>query len=674
MRYFMRMMIALVMVIVFQALPTISMAGEHEKERTEDKVTGESNSGKIEEKEKAVKVGEVVVKARKIEERLSAELGEFGHPVEIITAEEIEDAGFVDVNRALEAMVPGFFSVTKSGLGDYNYASLHGSSEILWLLDGVRINNRLYGGGYVDSISVHNIERIEILKGGEGLFYGTGAEAGVINIITKGITSETSGQFGVSYGSEDYREVYGHATDTLYGHGLMAFGSYEGWDGYVVFNDEAYREALNGDKKPRAFDRTTMGVKYRKEFDLVGRSVLRAQLRKQQGKFDFARPTERNAVNDRTEEIGILKWDHDINEHFSYYIKSYLHRWWTDYTREKLDGTYVFNEAEWGYQDWGINFLTSTRWGSGHEILAGVDYQNYYGKDDVVKINGKSENVVGLFAQYRPYLPFSPETKLAFGGRYNISDSPNSAVWDVSTKTPLMGGTYFRGMVGTSFILPNAYQLFADDPDSGIGNPDLDPEKSLNVEAGIGGSWSNFRCEAGYFYQKVEDRIVYVGSTNTFDNADGNTKVNGVELQAGVGPFRGFSLDMSATWVDAENEDTGEQVERIPKFYAKANLRYRSSGGVLGADFMSRYTGDIYERGLNPFNDVKYGDYYVADFSCFVRFGDTQRHRLTLRVDNVFDEEYATLFSRASNDNGDRILYNYEGLPRTAIIGYSYTF
>ena len=56
----------------------------------------------------------MVVKARKIEERLSAELGEFGHPVRIITGEEIKKAGFVDISAATDTMVPGYFSVTKT--------------------------------------------------------------------------------------------------------------------------------------------------------------------------------------------------------------------------------------------------------------------------------------------------------------------------------------------------------------------------------------------------------------------------------------------------------------------------------------------------------------------------------------------------------------------------------
>jgi len=660
MRKFFWMVKMLFTVVFFMVLSDASLASDYSlnKEVNEEKVS----------------LNNMVVKGRKIEERLSAELGEFGHPVEIITNKELEETGFVDINRALEALVPGYFSVTKSGYGDYNYPSLHGSGRILWLLDGVRINNRLYGKGYLDSISVHNIERIEILKGGEGLFYGTGARAGVINIITKKITKKETGQFGVSYGDKEYREIYGHVTDTVKGHGLMFFGSYEAWDGYDPFTDKDYEKSLNfSERNRREFDRTNVGIKYRKEFDLWGKGVLQAQYRKNKGKFDYMRPTERKALNDRDEEIGILKLDHDINEHFSYYIKSYIHKWWTDYTRIKLDGTYVFNKALWGYQDWGVNFMTSTRWGMGHEILAGVDYQNYYGKDEVWRIRGKREEVVGLFAQYRPYVPFSPATKLAIGGRYNIAEGSESTVWDISIKTPLIAGTYFRGMTGTSFTLPTAEQLYVKEPPYAIGNPDLDPEKSFHIEAGIGWSGYIFRCEAGYFYQKMKKRIT-TDNTGKFVNTDGNTKINGVELQGGIGPFHGFVLNLSSTWVNAEDEDSDKQVERIPKFHAKANLSYRASQGIYGFDLISRYVGDIYERGLAPFKDVKYGNYFIADMSCFLKFGKNKRHKLTMHVNNIFDKEYATLYSRATNDAGERVLYHFKGLPRTAIIEYTYTF
>ena len=289
------------------------------------------------------------------------------------------------------------------------------------------------------------------------------------------------------------------------------------------------------------------------------------------------------------------------------------------------------------------------------------------------------EDVYGFFANYRPYLPFSPDTSLAMGARYTkTGEAANSTVWDVSMKTPIIGQTYFRGIVGTSFTLPTALQLYGDAPEKdSYGNPNLDPEESLNVEIGVGGSWRYFHFDAGYFYHEIEDMIKKITLTNgdrTYENVEGKTEIDGVEISAGIGPFSGLSFNVSATWADAEDKATGEQLERIPEFYGTANVGYRHPTDRFGVDLMTRYTGDIYERGLGDYDDVKYGDYYIADASAFVRFGREKRHKLTLRVENIFDKEYASRYNRAKNTEEDYFLYHQYGLPRNVVVGYTYTF
>ena len=659
--------------LLLLALPVIGLG--------EQDLTGEELQA--EEKIKKQQLDEMVVTSRKIEERLSAELGEVGHFVEVITGEEMEEAGFVDLNMALRSMIPGLYSETRSGRGGYNRTSIHGSDDILWLLDGVRINNRLYGGGWSYTISVHNIERVEILKGGESLFYGTGARAGVINIITRGISEETTGEVGASYGEDEYREVYGHVTETFNGHGFIAFGSYEGYDGYHVLDNQAYIKAGNTDKrKPTGFDRSTLGLKYRKEFDLAGKGVLSAQLRNQQGYFDY--PYAHNRVghtfNDWEEEIGTLKWNHDINDTFSYYLKSHFHIWEADCTFMNLDGSYKYDAALWKYEDYGVNLMTSIRWGDGHEILSGIDYQNYWGIDEVVRVySSERAQVYGFFANYRPYLSFSPDTKLAIGARYNrTNEDINATVWDMSIKTPIIGQTCFRGLLGTSFTVPTALQLYGNDPSRGrYGNPDLDPEESLNAEVGVSGTWRYFHCDIGYFYHSIEDmiqRITLPNGDRTYENVRGRTKIKGVEVSVGIGPFSGLSFDASATWADAKDKETDDQLERIPRFYSSANVLYRHPAGRFGADLMTRYTGNVYEQGLGTFGEINYGNYFIADASVFMRFGIEKRHKLTLRVENIFDKEYASRYNRAKDPKEEYFLYHQNGLPRNVVLGYTYTF
>ncbi|MCD6362363.1 MAG: TonB-dependent receptor, partial [Armatimonadetes bacterium] len=527
-----KMAMMLFVLISFLALPGVGFAEEYKTEEVK------KNDEKT--KEDVRKLEDVVVEARKIEDSIAAEsisapkLEEVGHNVEIITGEEIEEAGFVDIVKAVEAMVPGFYSFARSGRAGWKRTYIHGSDKIIWLLDGVRIN-ALGSRPYAMTLSAHMIERIEVLRGGESLFYGSDARAGAINVITKKITKETSGEFGMTYGDNEYREVFGHVTGTAGGHGLMAFGSQDESDGYEACDDQAYRDALNPyGNRSFGFDRSTLGGKYRKEFDLAGKSVLNAQIQKQKGFFDYPYPKYREMDNSWEDVMGMVKWDHDINDNFSYYIKAHGHTWWGLIDRVKLDGT-IIEDEEWGFENYGVNLMTSTRWGAGQEILAGIDYHCYWGKDEFGGSKGNRWDdgyVYGLFASYRPYLPFSPDTRLAMGTLYTMTKKEDSTIWDVSMKTPIVGQTYFRGIVGTSFSLPTASQLYGHNPTRNrIGNPHLKPMKSLNVEVGLGGSWRYFQCDAGYFSQDVKDDIKSVtlpDGVRTYENAEGTTEIEGM--------------------------------------------------------------------------------------------------------------------------------------------------
>lgn len=645
-------------------------------------------AGEYPEKQKSagpVAIEDVTVREKRPVQQSAQELELFGHALEVVTGEQIREAGFVDLTKAIQAMVPGIFTSARQGRGGWTYTYLRGSDDILWLLDGVRITNPLYASDWSATLSVHEVDRIEVLKGGESVFYGSSARAGVINIITKGVGDENAGEFGVSAGEMNYRETYGHVTDTVNGHGFRVFGSHETSDGYQVCDDQSYNNANNPVvNREIGYDRTVIGGKYQKSFDLVGKALLTLQAQTQKGMFEYPYPHYRHADNDWKEDLAVLNWNHNVNDSFSYHLKSYVHTWWGEVTFLDPDGSFSWgaasNDAVWGYEDIGVNLSTSTTWGEGHELITGIDYQTYWGQEEAMNIPkmDRTHSYAG-FASFRPYLSFLPKTKLAAGLRYTTTNEDmDSTIWDVSFRTPLWDAFYLRGASGTSFTLPTLMQLYGTNrTNSTVGNPNLKPEKSLNMDLGIGGQWKFFRAELGYFYQDVEDIITKtapVGGQRTYMNADGTTEIDGFELLAGIGPFNGVTLNLSANWVNAENKDTGVQLERIPEFYTTANLAYRHGKGRFGADLMTRYTGDVYERELAPFDDVNYGNYFVADASIFYKFGKENRHKLTLRVENIFDEDYATRYNRVTNPDSSQFLYYQHGLPRNFILGYTYTF
>ena len=90
-------------------------------------------------------VEELVVQCR-LEETTPLELARYGNRVEVIDAGQIRLGGFNDLGQSLQMLVPGLYPASKNGAFDYVSCSLQGSrcQDILWLIDGVRINNRLY--------------------------------------------------------------------------------------------------------------------------------------------------------------------------------------------------------------------------------------------------------------------------------------------------------------------------------------------------------------------------------------------------------------------------------------------------------------------------------------------------------------------------------------------------
>ena len=147
----------------------------------------------------APSVSELVVTGG-LEETLPQELAKYGNRVDVVTARQIELSTFPDVAQVLSRSVPGLYVAPQSGPFSYVFASLQGSrtNEVLYLVDGVRISNRLYNTTPpLDTVPAHMVDRIEVLSGGQGLFYGTQAVAGVINIVTRPFTDTTTGRLSV---------------------------------------------------------------------------------------------------------------------------------------------------------------------------------------------------------------------------------------------------------------------------------------------------------------------------------------------------------------------------------------------------------------------------------------------------------------------------------------------
>jgi iron complex outermembrane receptor protein len=118
--------------------------------------------------------------------------------------------------------------------------------KIKLMIDGVDVGSALHGTvEYYLDFPVELIERIEVLKGPGSALYGTGAYAGVINVVTRN-AEERSGTFFGGVGSFDYRLAGLHAS-------YLDSGTYLGLDGYYQTNNK-HLDAKGFPREPNRFE------------------------------------------------------------------------------------------------------------------------------------------------------------------------------------------------------------------------------------------------------------------------------------------------------------------------------------------------------------------------------------------------------------------------------------
>ena len=149
-------------------------------------------------KQNVITLEEIVVTATKTKKNIDDVPGS----VTVINKEDLKKQNIQTVDDALNSLSGVFVKRTK-GLMDSTASvrmrGFKGDQYTLILLDGQPLNDAYTGGVDWGTLSVGNIERIEVVRGAASALYGGNAMGGVINIITKKpkkLEIETSGGYG----------------------------------------------------------------------------------------------------------------------------------------------------------------------------------------------------------------------------------------------------------------------------------------------------------------------------------------------------------------------------------------------------------------------------------------------------------------------------------------------
>lgn len=643
---------------------------------------------------------QVVIVGKTLEETLPEELKTFGSDVETTSIQTVRDAAIVDVGTALQLTTPGLFVAPRNGPFSYLDISLQGSrtQDMLFLVDGVRINNRLYSGTVTDTLPASMIERIEVLKGGQSLFYGTQAAAGVINVVTRGYVDDFDGMLTLGADTNEGYHADGYVRGKAGPGNYVLYASKDEAEGYETFT----RFEPSATDRKRGYDVFSAGGKYRLSL-LDDKLAIDARYQHTDADLDYVRPILTSfSQNSRDEDIASLGVDYAAADWLQVQVKGYWHDWDSHYTTIENNlplgtgTTTIDDNLFWGYEDKGVNALAKISPGGPLEYVVGYDFQQYSGRDEVLLIKPQEEEVNAVYAQVRTTNDLLKNGAFAAGVRYNETGGSKTTVWNASGRYEILPETlYVQGVVGTSFLLPTAEQLYAVDPFDPLGNPNLEPEESKNINLSVGGGvmdnrlqWEitgfardidNLISDAAFADVGLNPATLYPDvdpsfyANGLFYNVDGKVEVRGFEVKGMADFGNGVSASASYTNSRSRMEGSSAQIARIPRDFAKASLAYEPPGARWGADASLVWIGK--QLSSTSATAVDYGGYTVVNASAHVYLDAESHHRVTLAVENLFDEDYSTRVGFADLDNGSgTFLYGFRGVPQTLRATYSFSF
>ena len=448
-----------------------------------------------------------------------------GGSVVVVTAAEIEESGAKNAAEAL-ASVPGFHSLDYGNPGSVRAPSLRGASsgQVLVIVDGVRRNDARWGGVDLGDIPAESIERIEVLKGGASSLYGADAVGGVIVITTK-----RGGDPRLALTAENRMYPAAPGTDSAYLYAGQRFGfSADLRLGAAGLTAAAALERA-GDSFPAAaaggsiLERENAGylggsASLGLEVPALG-GILSAGFSGRYADFgvpgsdDYPSP---NAEQRNRDLRGTAAWSSDALAGGRLALDASAFGAWS-----RME----FEDPDWATDDRhdtlsaGTDLRFRILAGETLEIPVGLEFR--YDGAESTKMGAPRRYHAGIYAA--PVLMAGRALKISPSVRFDwYDDYPAgltyalgiSAAISESVTMKATGGRSYRAPAFNDLYWPSEVYDYGTEGYRTMGNPDLLPETSWYIEAGVEVETRRISVSANLFSRYITDLISWL---NTFD-------------------------------------------------------------------------------------------------------------------------------------------------------------
>lgn len=646
-------------------------------------------------------------------------LSNFENPraIETVTSQELLERAPLDMGQALEQTVGVMIQRTGRGQSSPFVRGLTGQ-QVLILVDGVRMTNATFRAGpnqYFNLIDPNMVDHVEVIRGPGSVLYGSDAIGGVINVVTKQASRVGSPFFTGGtvqrFSSADLGYTGRLSMEGSVGSaGIFAGGGYGNYNDLDIGGTPDAPAGFDPGRQPATSWRyNSADLKLNYALTPWSELVFAVQHYVAEDVFRSDRfPANRQSIFDPQQRdlfyIRLNGIDPCSCGWFdAYQITASLHRF--DEVRADRDfragrnplltSFRGFVDEQTGLsgsfvKDYGVVGALTTGWDWYHDDIdsSRVDVDRSVNPPDVQSRAGEVPDDAyysryGVFANWDVWLT---DRLLATSGvRYqHITAGATVTANNVTGKIDPefdgfignVGLTYavaphlnLVGSISEGFRAPNIDDLATVNDNVFVGtqlpNPDLRPENSLTYEIGAKLDTPRLDSQVFVWWNDLNDFIERGAPNNQLllERTNREAYLNGVEL---TGDYRlpdNWSLYGNYWYTYGKNVETGEPLSRIPPMQGILGLRRRWGGGSNWFDCYAWLVDEqdrLSPRDRSDVNRIPAGG--TPGYATLnLRYGRMidRRQRLSLNLENIFDEQYR-VHGSGSDAPGINAIVTYE--------------
>lgn len=568
-----------------------------------------------------------------VHSRVPQRIDQVGSAASLFTAEDIELQDLRVLDDVLQRL-PGVAITRSGGFGQNTQVRMRGftTKHTLILVDGVRMNNpsefsNQFG---ISHVMLDMIERVEVLRGPQSGVYGADAVAGVISITTRR-----------GRGEPDFRLMGGYGTHNTVQAGIGSQGEigdfgYAGSVSFIETDGISIASRAPGNLEDDGYRNTTssFNVDYRPREGLELRSGVRfAQaVNETDNAFLFGDPVLPNFLFQ--DSAGYIDSD-QLVVHAGFSADSLggrlIHNGQIAYTRLDTLSEAPASASESRGERREIQYFATWRFdgasaylGSESFFLAGINHTSDSAQFRSLRGNpfaaiDESVDNLGVYANFNWQI--AEDLFLSLSGRHDENElfggvrTGRAAVsWGVPQSLTGETSVRLRASYGTGREAPSLRQLLGQSA-TFQGNPDLQPEETWMVDAGIdlisGGG--GYRLSVTGYIGEADNGIFSVFNpalgVSQPRNITSVVEMDGIEVEAGAQLTGWLDLTMAYTNARSVIAATGVQLFGRPEhefsfaFTARPTERLSLTfDGYARSDFLSDFPSTFAMPGFELFN------------------------------------------------------------------------